>query len=131
MPSEQTAPRPGPRRILQVAYYDNLLRTRAAMLQRAGYTVFSLLRNDEVKASARDLISSVDLVMMVGFSGTYAERAAITRWLKQEFPQVPVIALQSNSSERFPDADCSTLSEDPEEWLNAVARSLERFSSRS
>ena len=115
------------RRILQIAYYDNLLRTRAVMLQQSGYVVASVLGNEEAKAAVARHISQTDLVM-VGFSGPFAERSAITRWLKKEFPTMPVVVLQASSSERFPEADCVTLSEDPEVWIDAVASCLQRFS---
>ncbi len=122
--SEKSAPRRVQRRILQIAYYDNLLRTRTAMLQRSGYAVSSVLGNDAAKAVAPKLVPGVGLVM-VGFSGPYADRAAITRWLKQQYPEVPVVVLQAHSSERFPEADICTLSDDPEVWLRAIADCLE------
>jgi hypothetical protein len=115
--------RPAPPRILQIGYYGNLLRTRAAMLQRSGYDVVSVLGNDQTKAKAGKLLPGVDLVM-VGFSGSYTDRAAITRWFKQEYPAVPVIVLQVSSSERFPEADRVSLSETPDVWLDAIAAFL-------
>ncbi len=124
MVSGTASTRPAQHRILQIAYYDSLLRTRATMLQRAGYAVVSVLGNDQAKAGVDQLLPAVDLVM-VGFSATYAERIAIVRWLKEQYPQVPVVVLQANSSERFPDANYVTLSEDPEVWLGAIAACLE------
>lgn len=128
--SGRSAPQPGPRRILQIAYYENLSRTRAAMLQRSGYTVASVLGNDEAKAAAPKLLPGMDLVM-IGFSGPYAQRAAIARWLKQEYPRVPVVVLQASRSERFPDVDCCTPSDDPEVWLGAIATCLEHHPGRA
>jgi len=115
---------PAPHRILQVAYYEGLLRTRATMLQRAGYTVVSVL-GSEARIIVPRVISASDLVL-IGFSGPYADRASLVRWLKQEYPRLPLVALQARLSERFPEADCVTLSEDPEVWLGAVAGCLAR-----
>ncbi len=127
--SGTTPPQSASRRILQIAYYENLLHTRAAMLQRSGYLVCSVLGNDEAKAAAAKLVPGMDLVM-IGFSGSYSDRSAMTRWLKQQHPSVPVVVLQAYSSERFPDADYTTLSEDPEVWLRAIAVCLEHHSDR-
>ena len=121
---------PATRRILHIAYYENLLRTRAVMLQRSGYVVSSVLGNDEAKATAARLLPGFDLVV-IGFSGAYSDRNAMLRWLKQQYPDVPVVVLQAHSSERFPDADCTTLSEDPEHWLRVVAECLERHPGRT
>ena len=130
MVSGQGTPAPATRRILQIAYYENLLRTRATMLQHAGYAVASVLGNDEAKATAARLLPGFDLVV-IGFSGAYSDRNAMLRWLKQQYPGVPVVVLQAHSSERFPDADCSTLSEDPEHWLRVVADCLDHHSGRA
>ena len=125
MVSGRSGPPPAQRRILQIAYYENLLRTRAAMLQRAGYIVSSALGNDEAKAAAVRLLPGLDLVV-IGFSGLYSDRTAILRWLKQQYPDLPIVILQAHTSERFPDADCTTLSEEPEVWLRAVTEFLEQ-----
>ncbi len=125
--SGTTAPLPAPRRILHISYYENLLRTRTQMLQRVGYEVASVLGNDEARAAALRLLPGFDLVV-IGFSGSFTDRRAILHWLKQQYPQVPVIVLQAHSSERFPDADYTTLSEDPEVWLEAVAACLDHHS---
>ncbi len=128
--SAKTVPQPAPRRILQIAYYESLLRTRAEMLQRSGYHVASVLGNHQAKSAAPQLVPGTDLVM-VGFSGSHADRTAITRWLKQQYPRVKVVVLQAHSSERFPDADCATLSEDPEIWMGAIADCLANHPGRA
>lgn len=128
--SGTTAPPPAPRRILQIAYYDNLLRTRTVMLQRSGYAVSSVLGNDQAMAAAAQLLPGMDLVM-IGFSGSYSDRSSMAKWLKQQYPGTPVVVLQAHSSERFPEADYTTLSEDPEVWLAAIADCFEHHPGRA
>ncbi len=128
--SERPVPQPAQRRILQIAYYENLLHTRAVMLQRSGYAVSSVLGNEQAKSAVAQLLPGVDLVM-IGFSGPYSDRSAMAKWIKQQHPGVPVVVLQARGSERFPEADYTTLSEDPEVWLSAIADCFEHHSGRA
>ncbi len=111
--------------IFHISYYDSLLRTRQALLERDGYSVSSVLGNEQAKSIAPELLPQMDAVLL-GFSGDYGQRATILRWLKEHYPAVPVVALQANGAERFPEADYAALAEDPEVWLATVARCLHR-----
>ncbi len=86
--------------ILQVAYNHGLLITRARMLESRGY-------------AAADLI-------VIGFSAPYPVRAAMIHWFKQQYPNIPVVALRFHSAESFPEADRGNVSDDPDVWLVAV-----------
>src|SRR5262249_29641389 len=110
-----------PKRILHVAYYESLLKTRAILLKNQGYVVTSVLGN--LSAIATD-ISNVDLVL-IGFSSTYEQRAILFEWLKQRRPDLPIVVLQSQSGEQFPAAK-HVAPADPEIWLKEVALALER-----
>ena len=109
--------------ILQVAYYQGLLEIRARMLQSAGYQVTSVLGNDEAFGLKAMDITAVDLIM-IGFSAPQTIRARAVLWFKQHYPTVPVVVLQFHGFERFPEADGTTLSEDPEIWLGQIATIL-------
>ncbi len=111
--------------IFHISYYDSLLRTRKALLERDGYDVSSVLGNEQAKNIAPELLPQMDAVLL-GFSGDYSQRAAILHWLKEHYPAVPVVALQANRAERFPEADYATPADDPEVWLATVARCLHR-----
>ncbi len=111
--------------IFHISYYDSLLRTRQALLERDGYSVSSVLGNEQAKSIAPELLPQMDAVVL-GFSGDYTQRATILHWLKEHYPSVPIVALQANGAERFPEADYATLAEDPEVWLATVARCLHR-----
>jgi hypothetical protein len=45
-------------------------------------------------------------------------------WFKAHYPKIPVIALQSNRWEIFPEADVSTFSEDPKSLLTVIGITL-------
>jgi DNA-binding NarL/FixJ family response regulator len=108
--------------ILQVAYYPSLLEIRTKLLESSGYQVTSVLGNDNAIALDGAAIATVDLVV-VGFSAPHSVRAAMVRWCKAHYPNIPVIALQFHGWEQFPEADV-TLSEDPNVWLAAVANTI-------
>ena len=104
--------------ILQIGYVPALVETRAIMLRKDGYNVVSALGNDQGISVAP---SRPFDVVVVGFSERHPVRDQMVRWLKQHLPNVPVVALLAHGYEVFPDADCVTLSENPRNWLNAVA----------
>ena len=109
--------------ILQVAYDRGLLATRAILLERCGYLVTSVFGNDSAMGIGGDVLSTVDVVV-IGFSTKPTVRAEVILWFKQNYPAIPVVALQVNAFEKFPKADCVTLSEDPLIWLSALARTV-------
>ncbi|MCU1316634.1 MAG: hypothetical protein JWN63_1956 [Candidatus Acidoferrum typicum] len=111
--------------ILQVAYYRGPLVTRARMLESRGHHVTSVLGNDEAFGLDAAVIAAADLIV-IGFSAPHPIRAAMIRWFKQHYPNIPVVALRFHSAESFPEADGGTVSDDPEVWLAAVARTLKK-----
>ena len=108
-------------RILQVAYYQSLLEARRMMLENHGYDVTCAFGNDQAKVLVN---SNTFDVIVVGFSAKYSLRSQMVLWLKQFAPRTPVVVLLANDAERFPEADCATLSEDPATWLATVAGCL-------
>jgi DNA-binding NtrC family response regulator len=113
-----------PRHILQIAYYDGLLSTRAFLLESWGYRVTSVCGNENaMKALDEALLSSVDLCL-IGFCAPLSQRTAMLHWLKRTCPRIPVVVLQSHSAEQFPAADGVTMSEDPELWRTIIAQGL-------
>ena len=106
--------------VLQVAYDQGLLQTRALMLQRSGYNVTSVLGNAKAIATPPAVLSSVKLII-IGFSESHTIRSGALHWFKQNHPEIPVIVLKFDGYEKFPEADAVTLSEDPSVWLQAVA----------
>src|SRR5260370_38221606 len=87
--------------ILEVAYYQGLLITRARMLESRGYHVTSVLGNDKAFGLDADVIAAADLIV-IGFSAPYPVRAGIITWFKHQIPIFPVVARQFHSAWSFP-----------------------------
>jgi len=103
--------------VLQIGYYPAMLQIRQSLLEHEGYAVTSVLGNDQGMAVATS--ANFD-VIVVGFSTDTEIRITMVRWLKQNVPRSPVVALLAHSLESLPDVDCETLSENPSVWLTAV-----------
>ncbi len=89
--------------ILQVAYYRGPLVTRARMLESRSHHVTSVLGNDEAFGLDDGVIAAADSIV-IGFSAPHPVRAAVIRWFKQSYPNIPVVALQFHSGESVPEA---------------------------
>ena len=111
--------------ILHVAYDRALLETRHLMLKARGYNVTSALGNEQVMAMTPDDLAGFQ-VAVIGFSSTHAARSTLVKWFKAQSPQLPVVVLQFHEYERFPLAECTTLSEEPALWLDAVDQQVSR-----
>jgi len=109
--------------ILQVAYYPSLMEIRTKLLESNGYQVTSVFGNDNAMRLDGTAIAAVDLIV-VGFSASHSIRSAMVRWFKTHHAKIPVIVLQFQDWEKFPEADAATLSEDPDVWLASVANNL-------
>jgi DNA-binding NtrC family response regulator len=103
--------------VLQVAYAADMLDLRERMLKEDGYLVTSAMGNELAMEVAKS--EKFDIVV-VGFSGPHSARHEIVRWLKLHVPRTPVVILLAHEAEHFPDADCETMSENPQVWLAAV-----------
>ena len=96
------------------------------MLESRGHHVTSVLGNDEAFGLDAAVIAAADLIV-IGFSAPYPVRAAMIHWFKQQYPNIPVVALRSHRAESFPEADGGNVSDDPDVWLVAVASTLKKL----
>ena len=103
--------------VLQIGYYPALLQMRQSMLEHEGYAVTSALGNDQGMAVATTAHFDV---IVVGFCSDTQNRIQMVRWLKQNVPSSPIVALLANNLESLPEADFETLSWNPSVWLTAV-----------
>ena len=110
--------------ILHVAYDQGLLETRTLMLKSRGDRLTSLRGNQAAMSLSPESLAQFDAAV-IGFSSTHAVRSTLLQWFKSNSPSLPVIVLQFHHFEKFPQADCVTLSEDPVAWLNAVDHCVE------
>jgi two-component sensor histidine kinase len=107
--------------VLQICYQSPVLQARQMLLESDGYAVTSALENKE---GTRLAVSGIYDVILVGFSADYSVRNQMVRWLKEHVPSTPVVVLLAHESEKFPEADCATMSEDPLVWLSAVRQTI-------
>jgi hypothetical protein len=109
--------------ILHIAYYPNLQATQALLLKSAGYEVTSVLGNKNARALDAAVIAAADLIVL-GFCAPHSVRTEMVLWFKAHYPKIRVIALKSNRWETFPEADVSSFSEDPNNLLTVVGKTL-------
>ncbi len=106
--------------ILQIGYDKPLLQARALLLGRHGYRVLSALGNGTAFTLATT--ERIDVVL-IGHSAPIGIRENAAVHFKDHFPEIPVVALRSNSfRDKLQYADYNVAVEDPEEWLKMVAK---------
>src|SRR5258708_1845264 len=98
MPKKKEASRLHRRtRILHIAYSPILLFTRNLMLMRQGYSVVSVLGNDQAFGLAAKADRKFD-VILIGHCTELSVRREAARFFKNNFPSIRVVALLSDDS---------------------------------
>jgi len=105
--------------VFQIAYDRTLLKIREELLKNRGYDVVSVLGNEDAQRSlARDQDWRL---FILGHNAPPTTREAMVRWLKGNFPQTKVLALNPPSQVNLTHADFNFELDGSEEWLTAVA----------
>jgi hypothetical protein len=105
-------------KIFQIAYDEILLITRAELLKKRGYEVSSVLGNEDAR---RVLSKGGDYrVFLVGHAAPQQERQEMARWIRNNFPQAKILALNYPEIGRLPEADFNFILNGPEEWLATI-----------
>ena len=108
------------KRIFQIAYTEQLRSERAELLRRLGYGVISVIGNEAAKVLL-STIQHVDLALfMVGHAASEQTRKEIVDWLKANYPNVKVLALNP-PNQQLPGADYNAIQNGPEKWLPFVS----------
>ena len=108
--------------IVQVAYEASLLKTRERLLSANGFDVKSALGSKELKQIPREHFLAA-AALLVGHATDTEEREHIVSWAKQNYPDLPVVALRkSTTSEPIRGADVTADREDPSQWLEAIKK---------
>src|SRR5437868_6970529 len=109
------------KRIFQIAYDEESRLQRAELLLGCGYGVISVLGNEAAKV----LLSSIQHydLFIVGHAATEETRREIVDWLKANYPQVKILAMNP-PCQQMTNADYNALQNGPESWLPIVT---ERF----
>ena len=105
--------------IFQIAYDPKLLVSRAELLKNRGYEVGSVLGNDE----AQRVLDSHEsyLLFIVGHAAPRETREGMVRWLKTNFPQTRILALNPPQQANLAEADYNLVLNGPEGLLSIVA----------
>ena len=112
------------KRILQVAFDPNVLKTREIILTRAGHLVTSIAGAKAALELQPDQLEEFDLVL-IGRDAALTERNRIARHFKTLHPDCKIIALHSPAqSNRVEHADLNCPGDDPNEWLSAIKMKL-------
>lgn len=106
-------------RIFQIAYDEDLMITRALLMNHRGYEVTSVLDNEAAKREL-DLGAYYD-VFVVGHAATENVRKKMVDWILERFPHTSILALNPPFCERLPGADFNVKVDGSDEWLHAIA----------
>ena len=109
-----------PKRIMfQIGYDEKELNVRAEMFRRFGHEVISVPDNGTAK-HALTSTHNVD-VFVVGYQAPDQTRKEMVDWLKENFPNVKIVALVPSTNQQLPRADYNITLNDWDEWLSLLA----------
>jgi len=110
--------------IFQIAYDEMLLTTRAELLKNRGYEVSSALGNND----AQRVLANGETYgfFIVGHAAAKETREEMVRWLKTNFPDTKILALNPPHQTNLSEADYNLVLRGSEEWLLIVANATER-----
>jgi hypothetical protein len=103
--------------IFQIAYDSALLIGRSELLRSRGYEVSSALGNEDAKRIL-DQARGYRL-FIVGHAAPTETRQEMVQWVKKNFPQAKVLAL-NRPQNTLGDADFNFILNGPEKWLATV-----------
>ena len=106
------------KRVFQIAYDRGLMVTRELLLKQRGYTVVSVLGNEQAFSALSQPVEYD--IFILGHSVRSRRRAEMVQWVKNHFPKAKVIALNP-PFDTVPIADYNILLNGPDEWLRAVS----------
>ena len=109
-----------PKRVMfQIGYEERELNARAELFRRVGHEVISVPNNE----AAKHALASIDIVdvFVVGYTAPEQTRKEMVDWLKENFPEVKIVALVPSASLQLPRADYNIVLNDLDEWLGLLA----------
>jgi hypothetical protein len=117
-----TAQGSGKRTVFQIAYDEQLLVTRAALLRRQGYEVTSVIGNETAKV----VLSRHEHydVFILGHAAPHEDRKQMVAWLKRRYPKGIVVALNPPQIRQLAGADYNIIQNGSEQLLSTVASAV-------
>ncbi len=108
--------------VFQIAYDEVLLVSRAELLKNRGYEVSSVLGNDDAKRVLDK--RQGHRLFIVGHAAPTETREEMVRWLKTNFPDSKILALNPTYHNNLAKADYNLTLSRHEEWLSIVANAV-------
>lgn len=112
----------GKKLIFQIAYVKEHAVARTELLRLCGFEVISVVGNEAAKVIL-SLQQHSDL-FMIGHSAPDKDRKEMVAWLKERYPEVPILALNSPGIRELAGADYNVKLNGPETWLALVTRAF-------
>jgi|SRR5438445_10953941 len=114
------------KRVFQVAYDEDTGLRRAELLRLRGYAVISVTGNQPAKL----LLSSIQHydLFIVGHAAPEETRREIVAWLKANYPDVKILALNP-PNQQILGADYNVRQNGPQTWLPIVSQQLSNSAS--
>ena len=109
---------PAKRILFQIGYDEKGLNARAELLRRFGHEVISVTHNEAAKV-ALSSYRNVDL-FIVGHTAPEQTRKEMVVWLRANYPEVKIVALNP-SKEKLVGADYNVALNEYDEWLSLLA----------
>ncbi len=105
--------------VFQIAYDEMSLVTRAQVLKNRGYGVNSALGND----GAKRILDKRERyrLFIVGHAASRETREEMVGWLRVNFPDTKILALNPPHHANLAQADYNLILNGTEEWLSVVA----------
>jgi hypothetical protein len=110
---------PAKRILFQIGYDEKGLNARAELLRRFGHEVISVTHNEAAKI-ALSSFRDVDM-FIVGHTAPEPTRKEMVTWLKTNYPQVKIVALNPSKDHQLAGADYNVVLNDQDEWLSLLA----------
>ncbi|HLW83005.1 MAG TPA: hypothetical protein VKS20_13290 [Candidatus Acidoferrales bacterium] len=110
------------RLIFQIAYDGKRATERAEILRLCGYEVVSVIGNEAAKVIL-SLPHHCDL-FVIGQSAPEKNRKQMAAWLRDKYPGVRILALNSPGIRELAGADYNVESNGPKTWLRVVTGAL-------
>ena len=114
------------KRVFQIAYDEDTGLRRAELLRSCGYAVISVNGNQPAKL----LLSSIQHydLFIVGHAAPEETRREIVAWLKANYPDVKILALNP-PNQQILGADYNVRQNGPQTWLPIVSQQLSNSAS--
>jgi hypothetical protein len=105
--------------LFQIGYDEKGLNARTELFRRFGHEVISVTHNEAAKLALSSL-RDVDL-FIVGHTAPEQTRKEMVDWLKTNYPEVKILALNPSANPKLSGADFNVILNAYDEWLSLLA----------